>query len=299
MRIQSTEQGDLSRGPNEAITNSLIPLKKVKVSFKELTAGLEGITSPIEELTAGLKDISIPFEDLIAGLEDISFPVKDLTVGFEDISFPIKDLTAGLEDISFPFEDLIAGLEDISFPVKDLTTGLEDISFPVKDLTIGLEDISSPIEELTAGLEDISFPIKELIAGLEDTTSPIKDITSRIEEEIEIASFYLETHRRENECISISEGIWNYSKGLLRSIFTSISNELFIGFQVPKFNFIDDSILIRWEKRDSKLVLSLSDHTTAIAVNLKDKKGQYITGYIHKNEIVDWVTFWLKKLNFY
>ncbi len=122
------------------------------------------------------------------------------------------------------------------------------------------------------------------------------EISRQIEEEINVSSLYLENYRRDNECVNISEDIWNYSKHLLKDIFINFSNENPLGFQVPKFVFIDDSILIRWENKDSKLILSLSDHTSAIAVNLKDKNGQYITGYIHKNEIIDWVTFWLRKL---
>ena len=107
---------------------------------------------------------------------------------------------------------------------------------------------------------------------------------------------HLKKYRKNNECVNISEEVWNYSKQLLKDIFINFSVKNPLGFQVPKFVFIDDSILIRWEKKSYKLILSLSDHASAIAVNLKDKNGQYITGYIHKNEIVDWVTFWLRKL---
>lgn len=129
-----------------------------------------------------------------------------------------------------------------------------------------------------------------------EALAPSVEISRHIKEEINDASLYLENYRRNNECVNISEEIWNYSKNLLKDIFIHYSKKYPLGFQVPKIVFIDDSILIRWENKNSKLILSLSDHTSAIAVNIKDKNGQYITGYIHKNEIIDWVTFWLRKL---
>ena len=65
---------------------------------------------------------------------------------------------------------------------------------------------------------------------------------------------------------------------------------------IPKLNFIEECIEIRWKVNESKLILSITDYIKDIAVYSKTKTGQYINGTIKKDDIVNWVSLWLKKI---
>ena len=64
----------------------------------------------------------------------------------------------------------------------------------------------------------------------------------------------------------------------------------------PRFNFIEDSVEIRWEVNDFKMVLSSTDYIEDIAVYVKTSAGQYISGTVQKEKVVKWVLFWLKQV---
>ena len=110
-----------------------------------------------------------------------------------------------------------------------------------------------------------------------------------IELEINEASSHLEEMRKKNGCIDFSEDLWIYSQDLLRNISKRYYNKLGKKLSKPKFNFIDDSVEIRWTKDDFKLILSISDDINDIVIYTRNKSGRYINGTIPKEEIINWV----------
>ena len=124
----------------------------------------------------------------------------------------------------------------------------------------------------------------------------VKNIEPVLELEINRASLKLKQLRDDFESVDISEGIWNYSKSFIRDI----SEKFWIKFgkhlPKPKFEFIDESIEIRWVRSNSKLILSITDYFDDIIIYFKTGKGQYISIPVPRREIEDWVFLWLNQI---
>ena len=122
------------------------------------------------------------------------------------------------------------------------------------------------------------------------------EFKKEISVEINEAFLHLENTKRTSTLLDISEGVWNYSKELLNQI----SREFWFTFRKkmpkPRFNFIEDSVEIRWEVNDFKMVLSSTDYIEDIAVYVKTSAGQYISGTVQKEKVVKWVLFWLEQV---
>ena len=114
--------------------------------------------------------------------------------------------------------------------------------------------------------------------------------------EIIRASEKLVQLRDEFECVDISEEIWNYTKNFIQDISEEFWNKSGRHLPTPKFEFIDESIEIRWIRSDTKLVLSITDYFDDIIVYVKTSKGQYLSQPVPKSEIRDWVFFWLNQI---
>lgn len=117
-----------------------------------------------------------------------------------------------------------------------------------------------------------------------------------LELEINRASLKLAQLRDELECVDISGEIWNYTKSFIRDISDKFWNKFGRHLPKPKFEFIDESIEIRWIRSNCKFVLSITDYFDDIIVYVKPSKGQYFSQPVSKNEIGDWVFFWLKQI---
>lgn len=113
--------------------------------------------------------------------------------------------------------------------------------------------------------------------------------------EINEALLHLKKLRKTDKYITISRKIRDYSINILKKISDQFWNQFKTKFPIPKFNFIDDSIEIRWEKDKFKLIIRTSDYIDDFSVYQEDKTGQSIHGNVRKERIVDWVIFWLRQ----
>jgi len=125
----------------------------------------------------------------------------------------------------------------------------------------------------------------------------LKSSQSNIKIELEIgkASSFLESLGNDNRYFDISEEIWNYSKDLLKQI----SQRFWIKFRkeipIPKIDFIEESIEIRWLKDKFKLILSITDYFNDIVIYVRTRNGQYLSEPVPRDEIFNWVLFWLNQ----
>lgn len=116
-----------------------------------------------------------------------------------------------------------------------------------------------------------------------------------IELEIDKASSFLENLGNDNRYFDISEEIWNYSKDLLRKISQRFWIKLRKKIPIPKINFIEESIEIRWIKDKFKLILSITDYLNDIIIYVRTRNGQYLSEPVPRDEIINWVLFWLNQ----
>lgn len=147
-----------------------------------------------------------------------------------------------------------------------------------------------------------SIPPKKIFYKFLQSRNPIKIVKTIeliqpvLELEINRASIKFEQLRDEIECVDISEEIWNYTKSFIQNISEKFLNKSGRHMPVPKFEFIDESVEIRWIKGESKLVLSITDYFDDIIVYVKTSEGQYLSQPVPKSEIRDWVFFWLNQI---
>lgn len=118
-----------------------------------------------------------------------------------------------------------------------------------------------------------------------------------IKDEIDKANNILNSNKNDIEYSEISESIWNFTKNILRKIYSHRFNYT---PPFPKIIFIENSIELRWEKIDKyKLVLEISDHIKDGIGYVKEKGMSPISGSIRKDRIIDWVLFWIDQLENY
>lgn len=119
------------------------------------------------------------------------------------------------------------------------------------------------------------------------------EFNSELESEIERSSLRLDKMKEEFNCVDISEEAWTFSKKLL----LKISKKYWIKSQkeipIPKIDFIDESIEFRWIKDKFKLILSITDYFDDIVIYVKTRNGHFLSEPVPRDNIIDWVLFWL------
>jgi len=153
---------------------------------------------------------------------------------------------------------------------------------------------------LTASLREEDYPeiiFPEWLSRIRNKRiSERKEFMRGIERKIKEASHHLDKLRGREEYYDISEDNWNYSMNTLRKIRGEFWNQFHTKFPIPRFNFIDDSIEIKWEKDKRVLIISTSNDLDGFLVYKENKKGHSKYGNVSEKRIVEWVISWLKKV---
>ncbi len=170
----------------------------------------------------------------------------------------------------------------------------QDAFLKIEDLkeTFGKKTQQISLNKFIPKME--ALPLKRMNKLLESLE--LIKFNSKLEIEIEKSSLRLDKMKEVYNCVDISEETWNFSKNLLQKISKKFLVKLRKEIPIPKINFIEESIEIRWIKDKFKLILSITDYFSDIIIYVKTRNGQYLSEPVPRDDIFNWVLFWLNQI---
>lgn len=104
------------------------------------------------------------------------------------------------------------------------------------------------------------------------------------------------TRIKRNDNFDIPEETWKRTKGFLLKISKEFWKTHKKPIPPPKISFIEESIELRWERVDIKIILSFTSYFDDNILYIKKHKDQYINKSVPKNEISKHLVYWVNQL---